>query len=107
MRVILLEMVIEMALRGERAVAALALTVVWLLTCVQAHVSLQISFLKERLAASLERAYIVAHSIVLFDVHLQSLLSAVRLPAPLDRADELLLLKMSLEVILQVSLRHE
>ena len=80
---------------------------VWFLASVQAQVSLQISFLKERLAASFERADVVAHSIVLLDVHLKSLLSAVRLPAPLDWTDELLDFKMRLEVILQVSLRHE
>ena len=80
---------------------------VWLLACVKTQVGLQISFLKERLAASFEGTDIVAHAIVLLDVHLQSLLSAVRLPAPLDWTDELLLLKMRLKVILEVSFRHE
>ena len=44
---------------------------------------------------------------MLFDVDLEPLRSAVGLPATLDRANEVLYVKMRLKVVLQVALRHE
>lgn len=101
------EVVIEVALRGERLAAALRLAMVWLLSRVQPQMSLEIAFLVERLVAIFERADEVLRPIVLLQVHFEALLPTVRLVAALDRTDKVFELHVRFCVVPQVALRHE
>ena len=104
---ILLEMVIEMALCGKRPIAAFASAVVRLLSCVESQMCLEISLLEERLATRFKWTDIVTHTIVFLDMDLKSLGSTVRLTTALYWTYIILNVQMSLNMVLEVSFRHE
>ena len=74
-----------------------------LLTSVQSQVRLQVALLVEGFLAVFERTDEVTCAIVLLQVHLEALLTTVRLIAARDRADEVFLLLVCFGVISQMA----
>ena len=66
----------------------------------QPQMRFEIAFLKEGFTTRFIRTNEISHAIVLLDVHLEPLRSAVRLPASLNRANEVLCFQVSLDMVL-------
>lgn len=80
---LLFNVVVKVALSCELSGASLLLAQIRPLTSVQTHVRFKVSLLVESFAASFDRTYKVATSLVLFKMNLQSLGSTVRLSTSL------------------------